>query len=226
MSVKVGKAAASKIKKLKRYATYLGHTKARGFFVKVVHGTRKRPHRVLKVTKAAKAALGRRVVAVGLSGRRFTARVRHRSKRQLIVAAARWGVQHAASIHYSEAAIRTQALTQRFGKLPLTTDCSGFATYCYKAAGLPDPNGLGYRYLGYTGTLLAHAQKAGKILTDVSKALPGDLIVYGPGTGEHVAIIVEAGRDPLTVSHGQESEPAYVRVSQDGRQPQRICRYL
>jgi len=93
-------------------------------------------------------------------------------------------------------------------------------------AGLPDPNGLGYQTLGYTGTLLDHAQKAGAILTDVALAKPGDLIVYGPGTGEHVAVIVKAGKDPLTVSHGDESGPQLMRVSQDGRQPQRVCRYL
>lgn len=148
-----------------------------------------------------------------------------KSARDRIVAAAKWGVAHTAQIHYSEAAIRSQAVTQPFGKLPLTTDCSGFATCCYREAGLPDPNGLGYKELGYTGTLLDHAQKAGKIVA-TAEALPGDLIVYGPGTGAHVAIVVEAGADPLTVSHGDEAGPEYVRVSQDGRQPQRVCRYL
>lgn len=148
------------------------------------------------------------------------------SARRRIVRWARWGVSHTAAIHYSEGAERSRWLhAHPHDRLPLSTDCSGFATLCYRMAGLADPNGLGYQQLGYTGTLLAHAQRVGRILP-TREAKPGDLIVYGPGTGSHVALIVEAGEDPLTVSHGQESEPAYVRVSQDGRQPQRVCRYL
>lgn len=148
--------------------------------------------------------------------------------RQRIVRWARWGVANTAAIHYTEGPHRAHWLTRpRIAKqLPLYTDCSGFATFCYRQAGLPDPNGLDYKTLGYTGTLLDNAQHHHMILTDISKARPGDLIIYGPGTGAHVAIIVQAGRDPLTVSHGQESEPAYVRVSQDGRKPQRICQCL
>lgn len=149
-----------------------------------------------------------------------------RTDRQRVVAWAKWGVKNTAQIHYTESAARDDWLKGRKGVLPLTTDCSGFVTACYKWAGLPDPNGLDYKYLGYTGTLLDNATKHGKILTDVSKALPGDLIVYGPGTGLHVALIVEAGHDPLTVSHGDENGPELVRVSQDGRQPQRVCRTL
>lgn len=149
------------------------------------------------------------------------------TRRQKIVKWARWGVDNTGAIHYTETPERTGWLHAKpYSRLPLSTDCSGFATLCYRLAGAPDPNGLGYITLGYTGTMLDHANRAGRVLTDVSKAKPGDLIVYGPGTGEHVAIIVQAGKDPLTVSHGQESEPAYVKVSQDGRTPQRICRYL
>jgi len=55
---------------------------------------------------------------------------------------------------------------------------------------------------------------------------PGDVIVYGPGTGWHTAIIVEAGSDPLTVSMGQNGDPSYVRVSQDGRLPQTYLRFI
>ena len=145
--------------------------------------------------------------------------------RQRLVYWAKWGVHHTAEIHYSEGADRYNWSKTKRGTLPISTDCSGFVAMCYKWAGLPDPSGDNFQ-AGYTGTLLANAEKNGHILTDISKALPGDLIVYGPGTGSHVAMIVEAGADPLTISHGSESGPEYVRVSQDGRQPQRICRYL
>jgi len=62
---------------------------------------------------------------------------------------------------------------------------------------------------------------------DVSPSLvePGDAIVYGPGTGWHTALVVEAGHDPLTISMGQQGDPSLVRVSQDGRQPQRYLRF-
>lgn len=136
-------------------------------------------------------------------------------RRKHLVAWARWGVLHDPEIHYAE--VRPMPLT---AQLPMTTDCSGFVTFCYKQAGCADPNGAGYSGYGYTGTLLAHGRQV-----PLRSVLPGDLIVYGPGTGEHVAIVVEASTDPLTVSHGQESEPAYVRVSQDGRQPQRYLRF-
>jgi hypothetical protein len=106
------------------------------------------------------------------------------------------------------------------GILPCICDCSAFVTYCYSWAGAPDPNGQNYDGQGYTGTLLAHGTEIPK-----ASAVGGDLIVYGAGTGDHVAMIVEAGSDPLTVSMGQQGDPNYVRVSQDGRQPQRFLRY-
>jgi NlpC/P60 family len=135
--------------------------------------------------------------------------------RDKIVQWAKWGVANTAQIHYAEK--RPMPLTS---KLPLTTDCSGFVTLCYWLAGAPDPNGLGYDGQGYTGTLLSHGQHI--LLAQVQ---PGDVIVYGPGTGVHTAIVIEAGKDPLTVSHGEESEPAFVRVSQDGREPQTYLRF-
>ena len=136
--------------------------------------------------------------------------------RAAIVAWAKWGVANKPQIHYKE--VRPFPLTS---VLPLTTDCSGFATLCYFLAGAPDPNSSNYNHYGYTGTLLSHGTKI-----TLAEAQPGDLIVYGPGTGDHVAIIVENdGKDPLTVSHGQESDPSYVRVSQDGRKPQTYLRF-
>lgn len=156
--------------------------------------------------------------------RRVVYGVRHPAARQRIKRWAKWGVTNTARIHYSEDMnLRGMWLNRKPGALPLTTDCSGFVTACYKWAGLPDPNGLGYREVGYTGTLLQHAPH---VFTDKAKAKVGDLIVYGPGTGEHVAVIVGPGADPLTVSHGDEAGPELVRVSQDGRMPQRILRYL
>jgi len=139
--------------------------------------------------------------------------------RQDIVNWARWGVANSAGFTYSENADRMEGVNKP-GVTPCVCDCSAFVTYCYSWAGAADPNGQGYDGQGYTGTLLSHG--APIALHDVQ---PGDVIVYGPGTGDHTAVIVEAGADPLTVSMGEQGDPSYVRVSQDGRQPQRYLRF-
>lgn len=136
-----------------------------------------------------------------------------------IVSWANWGVTNHSGFNYTEGLLRMSGINKP-GVLPCSCDCSAFVTYCYNWAGAPDPNGQGYNGTGYTGTLLEH----GTPIT-VSEAIPGDVIVYGPGTGEHTAIIVQAGNDPLTVSMGEQGDPNYVRVSQDGRQPQRYLRF-
>lgn len=140
--------------------------------------------------------------------------------RQRITTKAKWAVQNHAHFNYSEGADRMGYLSHSKGTLPVTTDCSGFVRWVYWMAGCPDPMGLGYNVPeGYTGTLLSHNKEI-----PLSAVKPGDLIVYGPGTGEHVALVIQGGPDPLTVSHGQQGDPSLVRVSQDGRQPQRYLR--
>jgi cell wall-associated NlpC family hydrolase len=95
-------------------------------------------------------------------------------------------------------------------RLPLTTDCSGFVTLCYRAAGAPDPNASGYNGQGYTGTLLKYGAK-------VSKPIPGDVVVFGAAPGHHAALVVKGGTDPMTVSHGSEAGPLYISVSAERR---------
>lgn len=136
--------------------------------------------------------------------------------RDKVVYWAKWGVRNEPLIHYAEKRPMPLQLS-----LPITTDCSGFATLCYWLAHAPDPNGLGYNGSGYTGTLLTHGNAV--LLSHVR---PGDLVFYGPDDAFHTAIVVEAGPDPLTVSHGQEKGPALVRVSEDNRQPIRYRSYL
>ena len=136
-----------------------------------------------------------------------------------IVNWAKWGVANHGRFNYTEGPQR-MAQVHGPGNGPIYADCSAFVTYCYSWAGAPDPNAQGYNGTGYTGTLLAH----GTPIT-LAQVQPGDVIVYGPGTGWHTALIVEAGNDPLTVSHGEQGDPNYCRVSQDGRQPQRYLRF-
>lgn len=137
-----------------------------------------------------------------------------------IVEWAKWAVASKAHFNYTEGAQRMTAIGVFPPKFPIFADCSAFVTWCYWVAGAPDPNGLGYNHEGYTGTLLGHGTEIPLQLVE-----PGDVIVYGPGTGWHTALVIEAGHDPVTISHGQQGDPSIVKVSQDGRQPQRYLRF-
>jgi len=139
--------------------------------------------------------------------------------RNQIVQWAEWGVANHAGFTYSEGSDRMEGV-HKPGVTPCVCDCSAFVTYCYSWAGAADPNGQGYDGEGYTGTLLSHGTEI-----PLSEVIPGDVIVYGPGTGEHTALIVQGGADPLTVSMGEQGDPSYIHVSQDGRQPQRYLRF-
>jgi len=137
-----------------------------------------------------------------------------------IVEWAKWAVANKAHFNYTEGAQRMTAIGVFPPKFPMFADCSAFVTWCYWVAGAPDPNGLGYNHEGYTGTLLGHGTEIPLQLVE-----PGDVIVYGPSTGWHTALCISGGPDPLTISHGQQGDPSIVKVSQDGRQPQRYLRF-
>jgi|SRR5829696_1505534 len=75
------------------------------------------------------------------------------------------------------------------------SDCSQWVTSVYKSAGLPDPNGQGYRG-GYTGTLATHCRRISR-----AQLRPGDLVLYGSGPPyHHVELYVGPGE--LTIGHG------------------------
>jgi hypothetical protein len=117
-----------------------------------------------------------------------------------IAAEAEWCIGRSNSIHYRE--IRPiQGLGHR-RVLPITVDCSGFVTVCFNWAGAPDPNGNKYGGQGYTGTLLRHGGP-----TTQKEAKPGDLVIFGAGTGNHVALVTHAGANPILASHGGEAGP-------------------
>jgi len=136
------------------------------------------------------------------------------SLRDKILENALWGVANTVQIHYRQSRPIDGHGSPR--KLPLYTDCSGFATDCYEWAGAPDPNGRGFDGYGYTGTMLQACRHIAK-----AEALPGDLVVYGSFPGMHVVLLREPGSvaDPMTISHGQEAGPLLVRgqVSRDQR---------
>lgn len=130
--------------------------------------------------------------------------------RAQIVKWARWGVANEPKIHYSMSGVRDDWLAHPAGTLPLTTDCSGFVTACYRWAGCKDPSALDYRYVGYTGTLLDNGDTI-----PVWQAKPGDLVIWGWHPGHHVAVIVDMRNpaDPVLVSHGREGGPNEITLS-------------
>ena len=144
--------------------------------------------------------------------------------RSNIVGWAKYFAAHHQQFHYTEGGQRMEAINQNPIKWPVFADCSAFVTLCYNHAGAPDPNGQNYDGEGYTGTLLSHGTKI-----PLAQVQPGDVIVYGPGTGWHTALVVDVSganaQNPLTISHGQEGDPSYCHVSQDGRLPQTYLRF-
>jgi len=103
-------------------------------------------------------------------------------------------------------------------KFPKYIDCSGHFTWCYRAAGAADPNKRGYNGVGNTETLMACGKEV-----QFKDLQIGDSVIYNPNldiTKQHVGIVVELAAtagDVLTVSMGQEGDPSYVKVKEDGR---------
>src|SRR5258707_8744313 len=84
----------------------------------------------------------------------------------------------------------------------LQADCSEMVTELLHWVGCADPNGLHYRYAGYTGTMLDHLPH----YADARNAMTGALAVYGPGTGDHVSMVRKpdpTNGNPLMGSHGR-----------------------
>lgn len=81
--------------------------------------------------------------------------------------------------------------------VPRHTDCSGYVTWVYYQAGLPDPNGLGFTG-GFTGSLVAR----GVAVRPGAPLHIGDLVFNGPSASNttHVSIYIGHG---LTSGHGR-----------------------
>ena len=136
--------------------------------------------------------------------------------RKDIVTWGNWCVAHKSLFNYQEVRPMPYSI-----KAPIDNDCSGTVTLCYFMAGAPDPNGQSYSGYGFTGTLLSHGQRI-----TLAQVLPGDVVVYGPGTGLHTALFMESGTDPLTMSHGSQDEPGFVRLSVGNPEPGSPQTYL
>ena len=122
-------------------------------------------------------------------------------------------VKHEPQIHYAQIRpMRTIHLSKPV--YPMTMDCSESVTCLCKWAGLKDPNGLHYNGSGYTGTLLDHLPH----YFNPANAQTGALVVFGPGTGEHVCMVLTPDhRNPLLFSHGQEAGPILIRLHDEAQ---------
>jgi cell wall-associated NlpC family hydrolase len=129
-----------------------------------------------------------------------------------VIRAALLGQKHAAQVHYTQGPRRWDGITNRCrshrGRFPLWADCSSYVTWCLwdafggANAGPDVANGSNWKG-GYTGTLKNHGR-----VVSLANAKPGDLVLYGPGTGAHVTIVI--GKNKV-VSHGSEGGPYILR---------------
>ena len=151
------------------------------------------------------------------------------AQRKHLHALMRYLLAHEPQIHYAQIRpMRTVHLSETDMRHrldsggALTMDCSESVTCLCKWAGLHDPNGHGYDGTGYTGSMLDHLPH----YTDASKAKVGGLVVFGPGTGDHVCMVLEAGSDPMLFSHGQERGPIAIRFSAERAWHRRPATFL
>ena len=136
--------------------------------------------------------------------------------RNIILQTARKMLAHESEIHYTQDPVaRWEGMTKKLrvvkGQFPKHADCSSMTTWMLWNAlthakhdlSIPDVvNGKDWKS-GYTGTQRDHGRRV------TGHLIVGDLIHYGPGTGDHVAIYI--GGD-MVFSHGSEAAPFKVRV--------------
>ena len=139
--------------------------------------------------------------------------------RLAIIAGAFWLAKEHEHCTYSEGSQRMSGINRPF-VLPFVGDCSATVTDWYNWAGAPDPNKLRFDHEGYTGTLLSAGEHMklwrlnGKGVR-VEDVLPADVVIFGPGTGRHAALVVAQGNgNPVVASMGRPGDPSILRVSQ------------
>lgn len=145
------------------------------------------------------------------------------TQRDLMVEWMTWAVKNEPEIHYSQNfALRMNLKKMVSKQLPLHEDCSSSTTGMHKYAGAPDPNGLDYNGYGYTGSLLTGSKIIGK-----NQLKPGSMIIYGPGTGNHVCVVYKLASDGnhLLFSHGQERGPIIISMSAEAQYQAGPIRY-
>jgi hypothetical protein len=110
-------------------------------------------------------------------------------------------------------ALSAAQMKQRLAKgQHLQMDCSAGVACVYKWSGMQNPSGkYAVGWPGTTGTLL----EARPHYSDPTKARVGAIVIFGPGTGEHAALVMDdaGSRDPWLWSHGFNGGPIRIRLS-------------
>jgi hypothetical protein len=96
----------------------------------------------------------------------------------------------------------------------VVTDCSGSGEIDASLAGV-DENPAGEPW--GNGNSASFYNAALERFEDVAQIKPGNYVAYGPGGGEHIAVIVAAKPVPMVVSHGQPGGPFLQPLSLDTR---------
>ena len=130
--------------------------------------------------------------------------------RQNMVANCQWAVAHHGQFTYAE--IRPYSIVP-LRTVPVTLDCSSFATLMAMWSGAADPSGNGFNGRGNTDTMLAHSQHIPRAETQ-----PGDFAVFGLNPSQHVVVLIQSaagGDGALCVSHGRPGDPVEVPLSEE-----------
>jgi hypothetical protein len=114
------------------------------------------------------------------------------------------GARDQAGIHYAQ----VRPILHEY-RLPMNTDCSGWATLCCELVGAPDPNGFHFDGVGNTTTMLANASPIKRDMLSTGC----HVLFSGP---DHVGFVVKPGADPLLSSHGSEGGPLLIPLSVAG----------
>ena len=116
--------------------------------------------------------------------------------RKEIVRACQWGNGHQSQIFYSQEAVRGAWLEHQWRyHLPMSLDCSSWATYCCWVSGAPDPSGYNYHAVGNSDSIYLNALKHG-LIVPLAKARMGDLAIFGgtpnnPYDAHHVSVLMQ-----------------------------------
>jgi len=179
-----------------------GHETADANLLAYLRGKKKLPPDYLE---RRKARLGTDDTGTSSFGERH-----EQARRAEVVAEFRWLIAHEPQINYER--LRPVPLGVPRRTIPaggITTDCSGAVILACKWAGVPDPSGQNYSGEGFTGSFVSH-------LTHITRPMvqPGDVIVLGPGTGEHACLVLaKKGTDLEVGSHGGTRGPLSIMLS-------------
>lgn len=95
-------------------------------------------------------------------------------------------------------------------------DCSKGVQYLCRWAGAPDPMLSGWSEWGNSTTLALNLPH----VFAPAALRPGDIVTFGVNGGQHAAMVLEQGLDPLLWSHGHQGAPNTYRLSEDRREHQ------